>query len=229
MKLIRLLGLPVLAFVILSVLAATELCAADHGPSVPPDEALARLNAGNERFAHTQPALPKSFAARRVEIVGGQHPFAVILGCSDSRVPPEIVFDEGLGDLFVVRTAGNVANSDNIASIEYAVKHLGSALIVVLGHERCGAVDAAVHDVQEKGSLPKLLKAIRPAVLKAEKQKGNLLENAVRQNVLDVVNRLNTDQPILAPLVKSGSIRIVGAYYNLETGAVRFFDKPKSD
>jgi len=208
----------------LLLLAPLSLLAADHEPSIPPDEALARLVAGNDRYTHEQPALPKSQMNRRVEIAAKQHPFAAILGCSDSRVPPEIVFDEGLGDLFVVRTAGNVANNDNIASLEYAVHHLGARLILVLGHERCGAVDAAVQDVQEKSRLPKLLQAIRPAVLKAEKQKGNLLQNSIRQNVIDVVTLLRADQPVLAPLVQSGKIRVVGACYNLDTGEVELLD-----
>lgn len=212
-------------FLLALLLTAINLSAAEHGPSVPPDEALDRLIEGNRRYRHEQPALPKSVSTRRAEVSAKQHPFAAILGCSDSRVPPEIVFDEGLGDLFVVRTAGNIATGENIASIEYAVQHLGSKLVVVLGHERCGAVDAAVQDVQEKSSLPKLLRAIRPAVLKAEKQKGNLLDNAIHQNIRDVVEKLRNDEPVLAKLVKSGKIKIVGAYYDLNTGEVSYLDE----
>jgi carbonic anhydrase len=131
------------------------------------------------------------------------------------------VFDRGLGDLFVVRTAGNVPSDYEIASLEYAVKHLGSTLIVVLGHERCGAVDAAVKDVQESGHLSKLLKALEQSVKTARNEEGSHLDNAIRQNVRDVVEKLRHEE-VLKPLVKSGKIQVVGAYYDLETGVVKF-------
>lgn len=217
MKLTRLL--------LIAFLPTLALTAADHGPSVSPGKALARLVEGNSRFAHGKSTSPNSDAARRADVAKKQHPFAAILGCADSRVPPELVFDQGLGDLFVVRTAGNVPSDFDIASLEYTVKHLGSTLIVVLGHQRCGAVDAAVQDVQETGHLPKILKALEQSVEKSRNMKGNHLDNAIRRNIQDVVEKLQ-DEEALEPFVKAGKLKIVGAYYNMETGLVTLLDTP---
>jgi carbonic anhydrase len=214
-------------WLLFAALLATHwnLFAADpHGSGIPPGEALELLKAGNDRYSHDQPDLPKATVARRIEVALGQHPFAVIVGCADSRVPPETVFDQGLGDLFVVRTAGNVVSDYDIASIEYAVKHLGSRLIVVLGHEKCGAVDAAVKQLHEEGRLPKLLARIAPAVEAARKLDGDLLENSVQENVRRVVAELKRDKPVLDRLVKEGKIEVTGAVYDLNTGRVTFLD-----
>jgi carbonic anhydrase len=214
---------------LLFIFLSSSLFAADHhGPSVDPDEALRRLIAGNQRYVAGEGTVPKSLTAHREKVAPKQFPFAVILGCADSRVPPEIVFDHSLGDLFVVRTAGNVPSNYDLASIEYSIKHLGSTLVVVLGHERCGAVDAAVENVKEVGHLPELLDEIQPAVAKARKQKGNLLQNAVLQNVRDIVARLKDQGPIIAKDVESGKIKVVGANYCLDTGKVTFL-KPEEN
>ena len=157
---------------------------------------------------------------RQHELAGGQNPHAVILGCADSRVPPEIIFDQGLGDLFTVRVAGNVAGVNELASIEYAVEHLHTPLLVVMGHQKCGAVSAAVEGGEASGHLPELIKAIQPAVEKAKGMPGDVIENAVRSNVEMVVQQLSTSQPVLAPLVNEDKLRIVGAVYSLDTGKV---------
>ena len=150
----------------------------------------------------------------------GQNPFAVIVGCSDSRVGPEMVFDQGLGDLFVVRTAGEVVDSAALGSIEYAVEHLGSSLIVVLGHERCGAVSAAVAGAKEPGHIAAVLKAIEPAVKQTKGNPGDPVENAVRAQALDVAKQLQEAEPILAERVQSGKLKIVAARYDLDTGKI---------
>ena len=150
----------------------------------------------------------------------GQHPFAAVLGCSDSRVPPEVVFDEGLGDLFTVRVAGNVATDDVVASLEYAVAHLGPKLIVVLGHERCGAVDATMKGGAPEGHLAALVDRIKPATDAVKGKPGDTLDLAVRQNVANVVKQLRATQPILAKDVASGAVKIVGARYDLDSGLV---------
>ena len=184
------------------------------------DQALRDLVAGNKRYAAARSIYPHQTAARRTQVARGQHPFAVILGCSDSRVPPEIVFDQGLGDLFVIRVAGNIVDDTVLGSIEYAAEHLGVRLVMVLGHKRCGAVDAAVKRGEAAGHISSLAEAIRPAVEKARGQPGDLLDNAVKANVERVVGQLQLSEPILVKLVKEGRLNIVGAYYDLESGVV---------
>jgi len=184
------------------------------------DAVLAELKAGNQRHAKHQYTHPHVSAARQKELVAGQHPHAVILACADSRVAPEIVFDQGLGDLFTIRVAGNVAPDAEVASMEYAVEHLHTPLIVVMGHQSCGAVGAAIDGGEAPGHLPALVNAIAPAVEKARTLPGNLSDNAVRINVEMVVDQLRASQPLLAKEVADGNLRIVGAVYSLETGAV---------
>jgi carbonic anhydrase len=189
---------------------------------VSPDEALKRLLEGNARFVsgHLTHAGPEQIAEARGTGSKGQAPFAVIVGCSDSRVGPEIIFDQGIGDLFVVRTAGEVVDSAALGSIEYAVAHLGSALVVVLGHERCGAVAAAVAGAKEPGHIAAVLAAIEPAVKQTKGQAGDPVENAVRAQALDVAKQLQEAKPILAERVQSGKIRIVAARYDLLSGKI---------
>ncbi len=184
------------------------------------DKALRELKADNDRHANHRYTHPHVTAARQREPATGQNPPAVILGCADSRVPPEIIFDPGLGDLSVVRVAGNVARDAEIAGIEYAVEHLHTPLLVIMGHQKCGAVSAAVEGGEASGHLPALIKAIQPAVKKAKGMPGDGIENAVRNNVEMVVKQLRASQPVLAPLVKQGNLRIVGAVYLLDTGKV---------
>jgi carbonic anhydrase len=186
------------------------------------DRAVQELHAGNVRHAGGWPTQPHQTRERRLEIASVQRPFAAVLGCSDSRVPPEIVFDQGLGDLFVVRTAGHVVDHVVLASLEYAVEHLKVPLIVVLGHTRCGAVEAAIEGGEHPGHLGRLVEAIRPAVEAAEDERAHLLDRAVRENVIRVVAELEASRPVLAYLVQEETVSIVGAVYALETGRVEF-------
>src|SRR6184192_2395084 len=162
-------------------------------------------------------------AKRRAELAKSQHPFAIIVSCSDSRVPPEIVFDQGLGDLFVIRVAGNVIDDHSLGSIEYAVDHLAVRLIVVLGHQSCGAVKAAKETIAAKtkatAHIQSLITAIQPAVEATAKDD---LETTVKENVKNVVQALRSSTPILKTKVDSGDIQVIGGYYSLDTGAVTF-------
>ncbi len=187
------------------------------------EEPLARLMAGNKRFVASKLTHPNQGAPRRTALARGQQPFAAILGCADSRVPPEVLFDQGLGDLFVVRVAGNVADSPGIGSLEYAAAELRVSLIMVLGHSRCGAVDAALKTAPGAdlpGGIRSLVDAIQPAVLSVKDRPGDMLDNAVRANVVHVVGQLRSTKPVLAGLAGEGKLRIVGAHYDLETGVV---------
>lgn len=187
--------------------------------SLTPDEALKQLLAGNDRFLASKRQNPHQSMARVTEVAKGQAPFAAILCCADSRVPPEIVFDQGLGDLFVVRVAGNIATVEDIASEEYATAILGTPLLLVMGHERCGAVDAALKGGELPGMINSLVTAIKPAIDATEGQPGDRLTNAVKANVLNQVRRLQTS-PVIARLIQQGQLKIVGSYYDLDTGKV---------
>jgi len=189
------------------------------------DAVLAELKAGNQHHVAHLYKHPHESAARQRELVQGQQPHAVILTCADSRVAPEIVFDQGLGDLFTIRVAGNIAADAEVASIEYAAEHLHTPLVVVMGHQSCGAVAAAVAGGEAPGHLPTLIDAIRPAVDKARGLPGDLAANAMRINVEMVVARLRSSQPLLAGLVASGKLRIVGAVYSLENGKVTWLEE----
>jgi carbonic anhydrase len=221
-------------------------------PIVPPAEAMSRLKEGNGRYTSGKQHPPESSeerayiatnsyenagviflgmtaaeaAKRRAELTKSQHPFATIVSCSDSRVPPEIVFDQGLGDLFVLRVAGNVINDESLGSIEYSVDVVAVRLIVVLGHQRCGAVKAARETIAAKGTAPghiqSLVTAIQPAV--EATAKGDL-EATIKANVDHVVQALRSSTPILKAKVDSGEVRVVGAYYSLDTGSVTFLDE----
>jgi carbonic anhydrase len=198
-----------------------------HPPAVSPDEALGRLKQGNAIFARGGASIALPTLARIAELSKGQRPFAVIVGCSDSRVGPELVFDCNLGELFVVRVAGSTVSQEGLGSIVYAVEHLGAPLIVVLGHTKCGAVGAAV-DVATKhadlhGSLLNMVLPIIPAVLEAqEKHPADLQDAAIRQNVRDVAARLKVADGTLAEKLSEGRLKIVSATYELATGVVAF-------
>jgi carbonic anhydrase len=183
-------------------------------------QSLKKLLDGNKRCASCKQQNPRQDAKRRKEVTKGQKPFAVIVGCSDSRIPPELIFDQGLGDLFVVRLAGNIVDALALGSIEYAVEHLCTKLVVVLGHGKCGAVTAAVQSADAPGHVGGIVKAIQPAIKRARKLQGDLIENATRVNVSLVVNKIKSSKPILAEMVDKGEIEVIGAYYNIETGAV---------
>lgn len=188
----------------------------------PADLALLRLKMGNSKFVGGASTQAKKSAARRAQVAQSQKPFAIVVSCSDSRVAPELVFDQGLGDLFVVRTAGHVVDDVGLGSIEYAVEHLGASLIVVLGHERCGAVAAAVAGGKTHGHLPAIVKAIKPAVAKSKGKPGDAVDNAVREHAGAVAAQLSKAGPVLADRVQSGQLKVVGAHYDLDTGRVHF-------
>lgn len=186
--------------------------------------ALGELVEGNRRFVTGRFEHARQDKERRDEIAKAQHPFAVVVGCSDSRVPPELVFDQGLGDLFVVRLAGNVVDDAALGSIEYAVEHLGASLVIVLGHERCGAVQAALEGAALPGHIGALGAALSPAIAQARGQAtDDPLDVAVRANVLRVVRQLRESEPILAHALRSGEVEILGARYDLDHGEVEFF------
>lgn len=182
--------------------------------------AIQKLIEGNKRFVESKLTHLNETPERRTEIAKGQKPFAVIVSCSDSRVPPEIIFDQGLGDLFVIRSAGNLVDDIGLGSIEYAVEHLGVGLVVVLGHERCGAVDATAKGGKAPGHINALVKGIQHAVREAKKQHGDLLDNAVIANVKDVVAKLKKSEPILEEFVHEKKLEIIGARYDLDDGQV---------
>jgi carbonic anhydrase len=184
------------------------------------DSVLAELKSGNEHHVTHRYQHPHETVDRQRQLVAGQHPHAEILSCSDSRVPPEIVFDQGLGDLFIIRVAGNVATDTEIGSLEYGAEHLHIPLIVVLGHQSCGAVTAAVQGDPPEGHIAALVNLIKPAVEKSRGMSGDPVANAVRINVEMVVRQLRTSTPILSELVAHGKLKIVGGVYSLETGSV---------
>jgi carbonic anhydrase len=191
-----------------------------------PGDANASLQAlidGNNRYVGNKMIHPHLTAQRRAEVAKGQFPFATILSCSDSRVPPELVFDQGLGDLFIARVAGNVVSDEIFGSLEYAAEHLHVPLIVVMGHENCGAVEAAVKGVEEPGHINSLVDRIAPAVTEAKKHNpSDLLDESIRVNVKMVVEQIRKSQPILAAMIQQGKVKVVGARYDLDTGKVEF-------
>lgn len=194
-----------------------------RGPAEPPvadgKDALARLLVGNRRHAAGRPALLGEDAARRAEVSKAQRPFATVLSCVDSRVPPEIVFDRGLGDLVVIRSAGEVLDTAVLGSVEFGVAELHTPLLMVLGHERCGAVQAALKGGPAEGSLGYLLAQLRPAVADGRRAAGDPVANTVAANVRRVVARLRRS-PLIGPAAADGSLLVTGAVYDLDSGLV---------
>ncbi len=201
------------------------------GPQLDADQALERLRAGNRRFVDHVVSLEALLShARREDHARAQRPFAAILGCSDSRAPAEFVFDQGLGDLFVVRVAGNIAAPSQIGSIEFAVERFGLRLVVVLGHSNCGAVQATLEALDRPEDVSPALHAIvgriMPALSGTIDRAGDddrRMRDAIRANVRDTVRRLREDSVYLDRMCRAGGLRIVGADYSLSTGAVDFF------
>ena len=201
---------------------------------IPAREALDRLREGNRRFASDLRNDTLASQARRSELTAGQEPFAIILGCSDSRVPAEIVFDQGLGDLFVIRVAGNIVAPSQIGSVEYAAERFGTRLVVVLGHSQCGAVQATLEELmrpREKQSrnLASIVDRIRPSVESLLATGGGLesdalVDQAIRSNVRVSANHLRHGSEVLEELIQRHGLLVVGAEYSLETGVVDFFD-----
>ena len=185
-----------------------------------PSDALTRLMAGNARFAKSMAVHPGQTRDVRMALSKSQHPFATVLTCSDSRVAPELIFDQGLGDLFVVRVAGNILDDAVTGSIEYAVLHLKTPLVLVLGHERCGAVQAALSAGKPEAHVRSLVSAIGPAVHESRGQPGDAVDNAVRENVKLVVRQIRASYPILARSVSRGALEVRGGRYGLADGVV---------
>ncbi|MBS1874407.1 MAG: carbonic anhydrase [Acidobacteria bacterium] len=204
---------------LLTAVAASFSFAAEPAAGPDPDVALKVLLTGNRRFVAGRATHPHQTLARLRELSKGQHPSAVILSCADSRVAPELLFDQGLGDVFIVRVAGNILDDENLGSIEYAVEHLGTRLIVVLGHQRCGAVSAAVQGGKPAGHVGKLVEDIQPSVEATKGKPGDAVENAMRANVLRMVS-LIADDETLGPVIKEGKVKVVGARYDLDNGRV---------
>src|SRR5215831_8177576 len=209
-------------------LAGSALAKETKAPPKPqnllsPDAALKRLMEGNARYVEGV-TRRHDFKHEREALVGGQNPFAAILSCADSRIAPEYAFDSGRGDLFVCRVAGNFANDDTIASMEYAVAVLNVPLLFVLGHDSCGAVDATIKSLKDDkplpGHMPSLVSAIAPAVKAVSQKGGNVLDNAIRQNVVDNVAKLKGATPILSAAVDQKKLLVVGGIYRLRDGKV---------
>ena len=194
---------------------------------IPPAAALDRLMKGNARYVDGV-SRRHDFTHEREALAGGQNPYASILSCADSRIAPEYAFDSGRGDLFVCRVAGNFANDDTVASLEYGVAVLNSPLILVLGHDSCGAVDATIKSLKDTttlpGHLPSLVSALAPSVKVSADQPGDKLANAIRQNVKDVTAKLKSATPILSAAAADGKIKIVGGIYRLASGKVELVD-----
>jgi len=207
----------VLATVASSSVVALVLAAEHPAASVSADAALAKLKEGNLRFASSEVSQSKPTAARRAETAQEQHPFAIILGCADSRTAPELIFDQNLGDLFVIRTAGNLVDDHALGSIEYAVAHLGARLVVVLGHQRCGAVKAALESDHAPGHIESLVRDIQPAVKAAKGKPGDPLSATVAENARQVAAQIKA-KAALGDLAKE--VRIVSAVYDLDTGKI---------
>jgi carbonic anhydrase len=191
--------------------------------AISPDASLKRLMDGNARYVDGV-ARRHDFKHEREALSGGQNPYAGILSCADSRIAPEYAFDSGRGDLFVCRLAGNFANDDSVASLEYGVAVLGVPLILVLGHDACGAVDATIKSLKDDkplpGHMPSLVAALAPAVKAVSQKGGDVLGNAIRQNVIDNVARLSSATPILSAAVEQKKLKVVGGIYRLKDGRV---------
>ena len=214
----------------------TVFAATGKKTTLTPGEALKLLKDGNANFLTDSPLRAAQGRERRLEIARNQAPIAVLVSCSDSRVPPELLFGRGLGELFIVRNAGNTVDTVALGSIQYAVAELGVPLIVVMGHERCGAVDAALGVVEKNitypGSIGQMIEPIIPAVLRARAavdaskpyDRDAVLDSAVRENVRRVATRLRTSEPLLIEPLQQKRLLIVGARYDLDDGSVEFFD-----
>ena len=207
-----------------NAVAAKEMKAPPKPQNVlTPTASLERLLKGNARYVDGV-SLRHDFKHERQALAGGQNPYAAVLSCADSRIAPEYAFDSGRGDLFVCRVAGNFANNETVASLEYAVAELGTPLILVLGHDACGAVSATIKSLKDDttlpGHLPSLVTAIGPAVKAVSQQTGDALANAIRQNVVDNVAKLSSATPILSAAVEQGKLNVVGGIYRLKDGRV---------
>ena len=216
------------AMALVSVPLMAQVLLASGGPGITPDQALKQLQEGNTRYVAGELQHPHLGAARRRETATkGQHPFVTVIGCSDSREVPELIFDQGIGDVFVIRVAGNVCDTDEVGSIEYGIDHLETPLFVVLGHTHCGAVTAVVTHAELHGSIPLLVDNIAPALAKAEKANPDvrgkaLIPATIEANVWQSIEDLLKRSPAARQRAKAGKLKIVGAIYDIETGAVKW-------
>jgi carbonic anhydrase len=216
----QLTGAGVLATGLGAKLIAPNEASASEVAEITADRALQKLMEGNKRYIDFKRTYPDQDQVRLKVVAQAQHPFAVILGCADSRVPPELLFDQGLGDLFVIRVAGNILDDGTLASIEFATAELGVPLVMVLGHERCGAVAATLNGGEIPGHISRLVEAIKPALAEVQGQRGEKLDNAVRANIRMVVRQIKSNHAILAELVQQGKLKVVGGRYDLDNGAL---------
>jgi carbonic anhydrase len=184
------------------------------------DQNLKKLLDGNKRYLSSRMKHPRQGERRRLEVSTGQHPFAIIVGCSDSRIPPEILFDQGIGDLFIIRVAGNIVDDVALGSVEYAADHLGVGLVVVLGHGACGAVTATAQGGGAHGHITNIVNLIAPAVEQAKGQEGDLVDNAIKVNAVLTAAKIRSAEPIMAKLTAEGKVQVVAAYYDILSGAV---------
>jgi len=184
------------------------------------DTVLEELLEGNQRYVKHRRTHPRLDDDHRLGLVTGQSPHTIVLGCSDSRVPPEHIFDQGLGDLFVIRVAGNVIDDIVLASIEYAAEHLHAPLLIVLGHTNCGAVQAALEEDELDGHLPSIARAIEEAVEASQGSTGDVLDETIRAHARITAEHLRQSEPVLKHLVDAGKLKVIAAYYNLDTGIV---------
>jgi len=206
--------------ILIFLLGAAVFAGADEHPaSVSPDTALAKLKEGNARFVASEVSNGKPNGAKRLENAKAQHPFAIVVACADSRTAPEIVFDANIGDLFVIRTAGNLVDDHTLGSIEYAVDHLGQRLVVVMGHQRCGAVTAAVAGGTAPGHIQSLVRDILPAVAAVKSKPGDATDNAILENARLISGRISKEVEV-GDLKKE--VRVVPAVYNFDTGKVEW-------
>ncbi len=203
---------------------STTGCFAQHN-NLSADEALMKLTQGNERFIKLRETHPDNSKKRRQEMLKGQHPFVVILSCSDSRVPPELIFDQGLGDIFEIRNAGNVLDEHVIGSIEYAVMHCGVKLIVIMGHQDCGAIAATLSGKSETKYIKSLEDSIQPAVEDCKKHGIEVnSDNVVKAHVMQDIEELMTQDTDLVKYMKENDVKILPAYYHIDTGKVDFLN-----
>ena len=211
--------------VLLLLFATGTFC--QHAPTS--DSVLAWLKSGNNLFVHGEFNLMGIDSSLRIELSKAQHPKAVILTCSDSRVAPELIFDKGLGDLFVIRVAGNISDDAVVGSIEYAVEHLHTSLVVVMGHKNCGAIAAAVADQQKPNEINNhiriLTDKIEQAVAAVKLNESDASQKALLSNIIFTVSSLDESRPVLSEAVKKGELKIVGAVYDLSSGKVQWLDK----
>ncbi|MEG4633243.1 carbonic anhydrase [Microcoleus sp. AR_TQ3_B6] len=213
---------------ILAARAGAELAAPEPAiaqNNVTPQQALQMLIDGNQRFVNNMRQNPNQTLARVTQVAPSQAPFAAILGCADSRFPAEILFDRGVGDIFVCRVAGNVTTPEEKGSLEFGTLVLGAKVLVVIGHENCGAVKAAIEGGELPGQIGSLTQAIKPAVESSKNQPGDKVANAVKANVRLQASRLK-DSPVISGLIQEGKLIVKGGYYDLDTAAVEFFDIP---